>query len=541
MKRWYPFVYFFLFSLLLNGQNNFDGIRELLPNYPDSAYVEAKEWNVILLENQTDSLLGQSYYLLGLSSYYKSDYFLAIDYFEKSIANLDSTSNLSYIEASYNNIGICKEMTGDLSGALEAYLKSQEIARIRSDSVGVMQTNINIGLLNIKINRIELGKTILKETASFFDRLNDSVNLALIFQNFAKAADLEGDLDSFVIYSNQALEIYRFYDYRPGICEILNNLGNAYIKVGDYRLAKLKLNEALVLANNNGLKNSEGFILLNLGKLAYQENRLNDAVAFYTNSYSILDDVGNIDAKEGVLWDLFELYFKLNNYELFSATGQQLRELIQVDKDKNSTSRIDQLNQIYELEKKEQIINYQRIRLNFETKLNLGLIAFILFGGFFVYILYQQKIKENKQLKSLYKINRELVGSIPDIQKNEYSRDEKLSALYQSLLDMMEQQDIYKDSDLDLKKLTQLLNTNETYLSEAINKIGGQNLNQLLNTYRVRAIQKEIHSMDLSNISLKELSLKYGFNARSTFYRAFKNEVGMSPQQYIEFTQQKGS
>ena len=536
-----PLCLFFLFSLLLNGQNNFDGIRELLPNYPDSAYVEAKEWNVILLENQTDSLLGQSYYLLGLSSYYKSDYFLAIDYFEKSIANLDSTSNLSYIEASYNNIGICKEMTGDLSGALEAYLKSQEIARIRSDSVGVMQTNINIGLLNIKINRIELGKTILRETASFFDRLNDSVNLALIFQNFAKAADLEGDLDSFVIYSNQALEIYRFYDYRPGICEILNNLGNAYIKVGDYRLAKLKLNEALVLANNNGLKNSEGFILSNLGKLAYQENRLNDAVAFYTNSYSILDDVGNIDAKEGVLWDLFELYFKLNNYELFSATGQQLRELIQVDKDKNSTSRIDQLNQIYELEKKEQIINNQRIRLNFETKLNLGLIAFILFGGFFVYILYQQKIKENKQLKSLYKINRELVGSVPDIQKNEYSRDEKLSALYQSLLDMMEQQDIYKDSDLDLKKLTQLLNTNETYLSEAINKIGGQNLNQLLNTYRVRAIQKEIHSMDLSNISLKELSLKYGFNARSTFYRAFKNEVGMSPQQYIEFTQQKGS
>lgn len=538
-------IHLFLTFLIIggiNGQTTYDSIRSLLPNHPDSAYLLGLQWNEGLGEATEDSIKGKSYYLLGLSSYYKSEFFLAEDFFNKAIDLLDSVRNASYIEACHNNIGICRELSGRLDEAIESYLISGDIAENRGDSLGMMQTNINIGLLNLKINRIEEGKAILKDAQLFFESKNDTINLALIYQNLAKASDIEGQLDSFVEFSKLALQIYEFYDYQPGVCEVLNNLGNAYIKLGDFQLAKLHLEEALAIAIESGLKNSEGFILSNFGKLAFRQNKWGAAEGFYNDSKLIFEELGNTAALEEVLWDLLGVYFQTNRFDSFLTTENDIISIIQNTDERNASKKIDQIKEIYEIEKKDQLIKNQQLQLIIANNRFKGTIIITFLVLVFSIYFYQNRNKEYKTLKALFEANKALVTSSMPVSPTQISeKNEKLGELYDRLLEVFNDQKVYKDSQVTLQTLTKILNSNESYLSEAINKIGGINLNQLLNSYRIKSILKEIHQSDLNTISLKDISLRNGFNSRSTFYRAFKSEVGLSPQQYVEFMNEQNS
>jgi AraC-like DNA-binding protein len=118
-------------------------------------------------------------------------------------------------------------------------------------------------------------------------------------------------------------------------------------------------------------------------------------------------------------------------------------------------------------------------------------------------------------------------------------RLKKSKQLYDDLIALIKKRKLYLEPDLDLGKLAHLLNSNERYISEAINKIGGKNLNQLINDFRLDSILKEIHELKFDAINLNELSTKNGFNSRTTFYRAFKEKLGMSPKQYLMFHNEK--
>lgn len=157
--------------------------------------------------------------------------------------------------------------------------------------------------------------------------------------------------------------------------------------------------------------------------------------------------------------------------------------------------------------------------------------------GVYFYLLRYRKYQI---LKSLYETNSALIQSYSEIKNTSIEmKTEKSRQLYDDLIALIKKRKLYLEPDLDLGKLAQLLNSNERYISEAINKIGGKNLNQLINDFRLDSILKEIHEIKFGSINLNELSTKNGFNSRTTFYRAFKEKLGMSPKQYLMFHNEK--
>ena len=105
------------------------------------------------------------------------------------------------------------------------------------------------------------------------------------------------------------------------------------------------------------------------------------------------------------------------------------------------------------------------------------------------------------------------------------------SLIYKGILYQLEIRRAFLDSSLSLKKLSMMLETNQTYLSNAVNRYFGCHLKDLLNKYRVEYAKELLRS---DTYTLDELPQRCGFLSRSTFYAAFKKMTGASPKKYMK-------
>ena len=103
--------------------------------------------------------------------------------------------------------------------------------------------------------------------------------------------------------------------------------------------------------------------------------------------------------------------------------------------------------------------------------------------------------------------------------------------LYKYVLYYLEVRQVFLDPRLSLNKLSDMIETNQTYLSNVVNRYFGCHLKDLVNTYRVEYAKELLRS---GKCPLEELSQRCGFLSRSTFYTSFKKVAGVSPKRYMK-------
>jgi AraC-like DNA-binding protein len=108
---------------------------------------------------------------------------------------------------------------------------------------------------------------------------------------------------------------------------------------------------------------------------------------------------------------------------------------------------------------------------------------------------------------------------------------DKFLLIFNRIQQILEDEKVYKNTDLSISYFSDRLNSNDKYISEAINKYGGMNFNGLINTFRL----KEAKNLILDNgelMNLNEVMFACGFDNRSTFYKVFTKQTGMSPKDF---------
>ena len=103
--------------------------------------------------------------------------------------------------------------------------------------------------------------------------------------------------------------------------------------------------------------------------------------------------------------------------------------------------------------------------------------------------------------------------------------------IYKEVLYNLDSKQIYLDPSLSLIKLSSVVGTNTTYLSNSINKYFGCNFKTLINRYRIEYCKKHLGNNPMS-VPIKEIAKKCGFSSVSAFYASFKKITGISPVQY---------
>ncbi|MGB1010103.1 MAG: helix-turn-helix domain-containing protein [Thiolinea sp.] len=110
-------------------------------------------------------------------------------------------------------------------------------------------------------------------------------------------------------------------------------------------------------------------------------------------------------------------------------------------------------------------------------------------------------------------------------------------AIITQLEQLMQQDELYRDSQLDLTGLAQRLDLSSHQLSELINTRLGKHFSRYMREYRVGAAQKML--LKERSASVLSVGLSVGFTSQSNFYDAFREITGTTPGKYRKLQQKK--
>lgn len=108
------------------------------------------------------------------------------------------------------------------------------------------------------------------------------------------------------------------------------------------------------------------------------------------------------------------------------------------------------------------------------------------------------------------------------------STDEQQNA-FEKLKTLLEEKRYYLDDELSLGQLAAYMNLKPAELTELIKFSPYENFYDLINSYRVEAVKKELLQ---SKDQIIQLAYQNGFRSKSTFNKIFKEKTGMTPKAY---------
>lgn len=124
--------------------------------------------------------------------------------------------------------------------------------------------------------------------------------------------------------------------------------------------------------------------------------------------------------------------------------------------------------------------------------------------------------------------NDELVNSNDKYQRSalDQNRSERLA---NKLNSAMQTEKLYLDSSLTLHKVANHLSVSPNYISQVLNETMNTKFFDFVNQWRIEEAKPKLLN---DNQSVLSIALDVGFNARSSFYKSFKQYTGVTPSEF---------
>jgi AraC-like DNA-binding protein len=106
--------------------------------------------------------------------------------------------------------------------------------------------------------------------------------------------------------------------------------------------------------------------------------------------------------------------------------------------------------------------------------------------------------------------------------------------LLNQLIKKLENDKIYRDSNLTIQQLSDTLNTNNKYISTLINQEFEVNFVSFINKYRVEEAKQLLLNNNKKHLTIEGIGNESGFKSKSAFNAAFKKFTGLTPSEYIK-------
>jgi AraC-like DNA-binding protein/Tfp pilus assembly protein PilF len=406
---------------------------------------------------------------------------------------------------------------------------------------------INFGNIYYSLDRYDLAKSYYEKA---LDLTQDTLTIIPILNNLGNLGLKEGKLDNAFYLLNKVLPISMRHN-NIHIYNVLRGLGELYEAQKNYDSAYLYYKLALDNSKKNNQIKYEAECLSNLGNLFFKYNRI-DLAEHYIK-------LSNALAEKNNFFDIL-----IENYLILSKLSESQGRKIQAfeyfkthSKLKDSISNIrkigdsDQIQRLYETSKTNEEIEELRVEqkvkertIYFQKIIQRIILAILLSVSVVLAFVFFQNRRLNSAYKTLFEKGVELIENQQNLSekfRKKYKKSaltyDKQEELLDKILSFMENTPIIYDTEFSVSKLAESVESNDMYVSQAINTILKKNFRSLLNEYRVREAQRLLSSPDTTKYTIEFIALSVGFKSRGTFRDAFKEVTGVTPNFYMKSMQ----
>jgi serine/threonine protein kinase/tetratricopeptide (TPR) repeat protein len=223
------------------------------------------------------------------------------------------------------------ERKGDIDGALKEY------QAVIASSPGYGAALLGLGRMLVTADRFRDAIPVLEKAVSSGEFQNDLESLGMLHSVLGVAYRGTQEYGKALEHFQISLEARRKVNDKRGVITALIHLAIANRKVGRFEEASVSLEEAVRSARDAQLPSSESFALQNLGNLAIETGRLDDALSHYRASLEIEWDLNRDN----------EIAYRLDAIaEVYRLKGRYVDALVYLNEASTRLSGVDQSSEL---------------------------------------------------------------------------------------------------------------------------------------------------------------------------------------------------
>jgi tetratricopeptide (TPR) repeat protein len=238
---------------------NQGNVHIILGNYPDAkkAFTKAQQLYQKLLDDNSENKsfkngLARSYASLGVIYSQESNYYAALENYEKALKIYQEINQKNSVSKAYNNIGVVYKSQGNNAKALEYFKKALQIQEATGEQT-VPVTLTNIGVIYFEQGKSEEAFEYYKKAEKHFKTVDNVRGYALLNNYLGDYYKKQNDINQATSYYNRALEMYESLQNKFGASLALYNLGQLYFDQKKYDEAMTYASKSLAYAKEIGV------------------------------------------------------------------------------------------------------------------------------------------------------------------------------------------------------------------------------------------------------------------------------------------------
>lgn len=443
---------------------------------------------------------------------------------------------LHYLRAAVNQKkGNYKQAVTDCLIAIDLYKSTDNHKNISICYSVLSNVYKDMGDDNKALAYAKEGLVWAKKTGHYMSEIDISNLIGVYYRGLKQ-------IDSALHYYNRGIEQAKKYNRTENLAQNLLNLANIYSQEKkDYVQAEKYYRQSLDICYAGGITYGIYINWLNLGNNYRLKKEYALAKKACDSAWRYAEMLKTPSEEANVQENYYELYKDKGDFQKALLHYEKFNEIKQSLNLGEQQKAITELQAKYDIavkDKEIERINNDNMKYRFRNRILFVVVISGIFGaGSLIYFLNYR----NRTLRQLYDKNVELVESsiLSQTSKTvEHPQDNSpLRKVFDQLVDIMENEKLYKEPALTVDYVTQKIQTNKKYLSNSIAFYTQENFNNFVNSYRIKEAKKII--LQNPSLSLNEVMYECGFNSRTPFYTAFQKNTGMSPQQFKDLSMSK--
>jgi tetratricopeptide (TPR) repeat protein len=325
-----------------------------------------------------DQGVASVFYQISYVYFLKSDYQSAIDYLMKSVVLREKIGDKDGLGKSYNLMASSYKLIADYSNALNYYFKAQKIQEELGNKLQV--GNLYSNIANVYSDQ-NMHKEALENHLKALDiriKENDEKKIAESYNNIGLTYELLEDYDKALEFLSKSRKLKENLK-ESSVYRTMINIANVYKKLKKWRDSEKLMLEAIVLAKENKDDRAISNYYTNLGELYNLQKEHDKAIKYFNQSLQISEESNIKSLMKSAYEGLADAYSALGNFEEAYSYHKKYFAVNESIFNEKNAQIVNEMSARFETEKKEKEIEL----LNQETKL-----------------LNQQNELQNEQLRS---------------------------------------------------------------------------------------------------------------------------------------------